>query len=214
MNKKITSIVFDFGGVLLDIDYQRTYDALSKLLNISFDPDHLPDDAKKVLFDFETGHINTESFIWNIQRMSSNQTPPQAQEIKDAWNAMLIGWNPEKFAFLKELKKKYALYLLSNTNEIHLNWVYKDLKENHGISDFDDRFFNKTYYSHLIGMRKPNKDIFSFVQQNAKLDPSKTLFIDDIQANIKGGESAGWHTYHHDPNEDLINIFRNQLKLL
>jgi glucose-1-phosphatase len=214
MNKNITSIVFDFGGVLLDIDYQRTYEALSKLLLISFDPDHLPDDAKKVFFDFETGHINTESFIWNIQRMSSHQTPPQAQEIIDAWNAMLIGWNPKKFAFLTELKKKYALYLLSNTNEIHLTWVYNDLRENHGILDFDDRFFNKTYYSHLIGMRKPNEDIFSFVHQNANLDPAKTLFIDDIQANIQGGISAGWHTYHHDPNEDLINIFRNQLKLL
>ena len=214
MEQTIKNIIFDFGGVLLDIDYQRTYDALSQLLNVRFEPDHLPNDAKKVLFDFETGHINTESFIWHIQRWNNATTTPQAEEIILAWNAMLIGWDHDKFAFLKELKKKYALYLLSNTNALHLNWVYNDLKSNHDIIDFDHRFFTRTYYSHLIGMCKPNKDIFKFVHQDARLNPTETLFIDDIEANVKGGMSAGWHTYHHDPNEDLINIFQNKLKLL
>lgn len=214
MNPAIKNIIFDFGGVLLDIDYQRTYDALSRLLNITFDPDKLADETKKVLFDFETGHINTESFVWNVQRLGDNNLPPKTNDIFHAWNAMLIGWNPEKFAFLKELKKKYRVFLLSNTNELHLNWVYNDLRMLHGIIDFDHRFFEKTYYSHLLGMRKPNKDIFYFVNQDARLNPSETLFIDDIKANVEGGDSIGWHTYHHNPNEDLINIFRNSLKLL
>ncbi|MBK7637373.1 MAG: HAD family phosphatase [Saprospiraceae bacterium] len=214
MEQTVKNIIFDFGGVLLDIDYQRTYDALSRLLNVTFEPDLLPDDAKKVLFDFETGHIHTESFIWNIQRWNKSNTTPMPDEIISGWNAMLIGWNPDKFAFLEELKEKYTVYLLSNTNELHLNWVYNDLRYNHNIIDFDHRFFTKTYYSHLIGMRKPNKDIFNFVGQDARLHPSETLFIDDIKANVEGGKSAGWQTYHHDPTEDLINICRNKLKLL
>lgn len=214
MEKTIKNIVFDFGGVLLDLDYQRTYDALSRLLNVSFEPDLLPDDVKKVLIDYETGHLQTESFIWNIQQWNKSNKTPQPVEIISAWNAMLIGWNPDKFAFLMALKEKYSLYLLSNTNELHLNWVYNDLRDYHNIIDFDHRFFTKTYYSHQIGMRKPNKDIFNFVIQDKKLNPSEILFIDDIEANVEGGKSAGWQTYHHDPTEDLINICRNKLKLL
>jgi len=214
MEKIIKYIVFDFGGVLLDIDYQRTYDALSRLLNLSFEPDLLPDDVKKVLIDYETGHLQTESFIWNIQRWNKSNNTPLPDEIISAWNAMLIGWNPDKFAFLMALKEKYSLYLLSNTNELHLNWVYNNLRDNHNIIDFDYRFFTKTYYSHQIGMRKPNEDIFNFVIQDKKLNPSEILFIDDIEANVEGGKSAGWQTYHHDPTEDLINICINKLKLL
>lgn len=214
MEKTIKNIVFDFGGVLLDLDYQRTYDALSRLLNVSFEPDLLPDDVKKVLIDYETGHLQTESFIWNIQQWNKSNKTPQPVEIISAWNAMLIGWNPDKFAFLMALKEKYSLYLLSNTNELHLNWVYNNLRDNHNIIDFDYRFFTKTYYSHQIGMRKPNEDIFNFVIQDKKLNPSEILFIDDIEANVEGGKSAGWQTYHHDPTEDLINICINKLKLL
>jgi glucose-1-phosphatase len=214
MNKRenIENIIFDFGGVLLDIDYQRTYDALTNLLQIDVNIEKLPSETKKVFNDFETGKINVETFIWNLQRLATKDVPI-AQDIIKAWNAMLIGWNPAKFDFLLSLRDRYKIYLLSNTNELHLEWVRKDLKYNHGIIHFDNDFFDKTYYSHLIQLKKPDKEIYEFVTYDLSLDPGKTLFIDDILPNIEGAASIGWKTYHHNPKEDLMDVFQNKLNL-
>jgi len=209
LSKGIKNIVFDFGGVLLDIDYNKTYVALENLMGIGFDPNTLSPNSLKVLHDFEIGSISVETFLWNLQLISTKEMP-QGLDLIKAWNAMLIGWDIEKFDFLSDLKSKYKVYLLSNTNELHLNWVYQDLKTNHNIEDFDTRFFNKTYYSHLIEKRKPNVDIFEFVQNDSQLIPSETLFIDDIKQNIEAAKSLGWHTYHHNPKENLIAIFEEK----
>ncbi len=209
LSKEFKNIVFDFGGVLLDIDYNKTFVALKKLLGIEFDPNTLSPNSLKVLHDFEIGSISVETFLWNLQLISVKEMP-QGLDLIKAWNAMLIGWDKDKFDFLLDLKSKYNIYLLSNTNELHLNWVYQDLKNNHNIEDFDTRFFNKTYYSHLIEKRKPNVDIFVFVQNDSRLTPSETLFIDDIRENVETAKSLGWHTYHHNPKENLIDVFKDK----
>lgn len=208
MSKEFKNIVFDFGGVLLDIDYNKTSVALQNLLGIAFDPNTLSPNSLKFLHDFEIGRISTETFLWNLQHLSAREMPQGIDLIK-AWNAMLIGWDKEKFQFLLELKSIYNLYLLSNTNELHLSWAYQDLKTNHDIDDFDTRFFIKTYYSHLIEKRKPNADIFEFVQNDSQLIPSETIFIDDLKENVEAAKSLGWKTYHHNPKENLIEIFKD-----
>jgi len=213
MYTDIKNIIFDFGGVLLDIDYLRTYESLTKLLNINFTSGQLPEEHKSVFNDFETGHISTETFIRYLQTLSS-KIIPEANEITEAWNAMLIGWNPEIFDLLHSLRTKYRLFLLSNTNELHLNWVYNDLWINHNMLDFDHTYFDKTYYSHLVGLRKPDKEMYEFVNADAELQPHETLFIDDMQENILGSQTIGWQTYHHNPNEDLTHIFRKVLNLI
>lgn len=209
LSKDFKNIVFDFGGVLLDIDYNKTYVALENLMGIGFDPNTLSPNSLKVLHNFEIGSISVETFLWNLQLISTNEMP-QGLDLIKAWNAMLIGWDTEKFEFLLDLKTKYNVYLLSNTNELHLNWVYQDLKTNHNIEDFDTRFFHKTYYSHLIEKRKPNADIFEFVQNDSLLNPSETLFIDDNKENVDAAKSLGWHTYHHNPKENLIDVFKDK----
>lgn len=209
LSKDFKNIVFDFGGVLLDIDYNKTYVALENLMGIGFDPNTLSPKSLKVLHDFEIGSISVETFLWNLQLISTKEMP-QGLDLIKAWNAMLIGWDTEKFEFLMDLKTKYKVYLLSNTNELHLNWVYQDLKTNHNIEDFDTRFFHKTYYSHLIEKRKPNADIFEFVQNDSLLNPSETLFIDDIKENVEAAKSLGWQTYHHNPKENLIDVFKEK----
>jgi putative hydrolase of the HAD superfamily len=207
---KIKSIIFDFGGVLLDIDFDRMYQAMSRLLKVPFSPDHLPANILPILYQFETGHLNVETFIWNVQRLSTKEMP-QGKEVIDAWNSMLLGWNPAKFDLLLRLRKNYSLYLLSNTNELHMDWVYNDLKKKHNIIDFDKHYFDKTYYSHIIGMRKPNSEIFSFVTEDTGIDPGSTLFIDDFEENIDAAKKAGWQTYHHNPKDDLASIMANKL---
>jgi glucose-1-phosphatase len=208
----IENLVFDFGGVLLDIDYQRTYDALSHILNLTFDPAKLPEDVKQVLEDFEKGEATRETFIWNLQRQARGSVP-QGWDVINAWNAMLMGWNPLKFDFLLQLRTKYKVYLLSNTNELHMEWVRKDLKRNHQIEQFDDVYFDQTFYSHIEGFKKPDIEFYHHVAHKANLDPAKTIFIDDLLPNILGAQEAGWHTYYHNPNDDLIEIFKNKLNL-
>jgi len=206
---QIKNIVFDFGGVLLDIEYRQTYDALQMLLGTTFDPNTLSPESHKALHDFEIGNISVETFLWNLQQLAVKEMPHGIDLIR-AWNAMLIGWDEAKFDFLLELKTKYNLFLLSNTNELHLNWVYQDLKNKYKILDFDTRFFNKTYYSHLIGKRKPNADIFIFVQEDSQLNPAETIFIDDLKENIEAAQGLGWMTYHHNPKDNLIHIFEEK----
>lgn len=213
LKKPIQNIVFDLGGVLLDIDYNLTYMAMSEILEINFVPDQLPPAIQEILAGFETGKIQKETFIWNLQRLAQGEVP-QGFDIINAWNAMLIGWNPAKFDFLGSLKPHYNIYLLSNTNELHLDWVMKDLKTSHGITNFDETFFDKAYYSHLVGMKKPDKEIFTFVSDDGCLDPGQTLFIDDLPNNIQAATEAGWQTYHHHPADNLIEIFHNKLNLI
>jgi len=212
-HKKIKNIVFDFGGVLLDLDYTKTHDAMSKLLGFEFMPATFAPETTKFLNEYEIGKINTETFIWNLQRLAKKEVPI-GQDVIKAWNAMLLGWQPAKFDFLLSLRKKYKTYLLSNTNELHLTWVLNDLKKHHNIVDFDTTYFEKTYYSHLIGMRKPDSEIFEFVTQDAGLDPAETLFIDDLEVNTLAAKVTGWKVYQHDPKDDLIQVFTEKLKLM
>lgn len=212
MVQKIKNIVFDFGGVLLDIDYQKTYSALEKLLHFSFTDTNVDEAMIKTLEDFETGAMNVETFLWNLQNRAKKDIP-QGQDLIKAWNSMLIGWQPQKLDFLQALHQKYRIFLLSNTNVLHLAWVYNDLKVHHGIVDFDLRFFEKTYFSHLIGLRKPNPEIYAFVTSDAKILKYETLFVDDVWDNIHAAEQFGWNTYHHDPKEDLIDVFKHRLQL-
>ena len=212
-HKKIKNIVFDFGGVLLDLDYTKTHDAMSKLLGFEFMPATFAAETTKFLNEYEIGKINTETFIWNLQRLAKKEVPI-GQDVIKAWNAMLLGWQPAKFDFLLSLRKKYKTYLLSNTNELHLTWVLNDLKKHHNIVDFDATFFDKTYYSHLIGMRKPDSQIFEFVTQDAGLDPAETLFIDDLEVNTLAAKVTGLNVYQHDPKDDLIQVFTEKLKLM
>lgn len=211
--EKVENIIFDLGGVLLDIDFQRTYDKMSQILNTSFDPNRLQADALLLLDRYEMGEISTEVFIWNLQRLSIG-TVPTGNQVVEAWNAMLIGWNPEKFNMLLTLRNQYNVFLLSNTNELHLQWIKSSLRNDYGLLDWDERFFDQTFYSHLIGMRKPDATIYRHVTEATGILPENTLFIDDLHTNIEGSKTVGWQTYRHDPKEDLINVIYSTLQLL
>jgi glucose-1-phosphatase len=200
------AIIFDFGGVLLDLDIEKTYEELSRL--VGFDPidtDILVSKLYESFEEVETGQIAGETFIWRIQNLTDKNIDPV--KILHAWNAMLLGWNKSKLDFLERIGKKYPVYLLSNTNELHIDWVMKDLDKNHQITDFDTRFFKKTYYSHKIGFRKPDEEAFNYVLIDAKLDPSKTLFVDDNYTNILGASKLGFQVIHHPTNDSLEYLF-------
>lgn len=210
MKKKIQNVVFDFGGVLLKIDTKRTAAAMKDLIGVDLmqlSPDH---PTATYLTRFEKGEISTETFLNHFQRMASHPVEPKS--IIDAWNTMLIGWQRDTLQNLEELKKKYNVFLLSNINELHLAWIQNDLKKKHHIQDFESRFFDHVYYSHLIGMRKPDSNIFHHIQNDAKLDAHSTLYFDDLAENVNiAKKEVGWQSILHPTNEDVFQTIHQYL---
>lgn len=201
----IKNIIFDFGGVLLDLDFDRTYQEMSKLLGIPFYPDSFSESTQSFLHDFEKGNISKETFIWHIQQLSHQSLPvPQGKEIIDAWNAMLLGWKSDKLDYLQYLRRRYKIFLLSNTNIIHIEWVHQDLKKHHNIYYFEKVFFDKVYYSHEVNMRKPDAEIFHFLTNDAKIRPEESLYIDDLNENVLSAIQTGFQSYWHEPSDDLV----------
>lgn len=209
----IRNIIFDFGGVLLDLDYNKTFEALGSLMNLELSYDKLPAELSEVCLSFERGEFQYETFMWKIQKLSKLQIT-QPHLIIKAWNAMLLGWNSERLPWLLELKQKYNTYLLSNTNSLHIDWVRKDLKSKYGITDFEATYFDCVHYSHEMGMQKPNLDIYEEVILTHDLIPSESVFIDDNLENIEAARKTGLLAIHHDPKTEIIEMLPRYLSLL
>ncbi len=203
----IRNIVFDFGGVLLDLDFQRTFDELTTLLGVSEEWFTTNDDAQELLKDWECGRIHKEHFLWNLQHYAVGEKPQPLQIIR-AWNAMLLGWNIRKFEVLSELKNSYHLYLLSNTNQIHIDWVYRDLKRIGKYDLFHSIFDKGIFYSHDLKSRKPDSDIFEKMIDLAGLTPQKTIFIDDTVKNFTEAKKMGFNCLHHKTNESIDYLLK------
>jgi putative hydrolase of the HAD superfamily len=202
------TLIFDFGNVLIDIDIPRTESQLKALSG-----NHWADVSKKwsdsQLFErYELGQLTEPQFIKELQAAYPADACPTDGALTDAWNAMLLLFPPHRLRMLTHLRKKYKIYLLSNTNFTHLTWAHRHISYKYDISDFDAAYFDKTYYSHLIGYRKPHNDIFDFVKEDAQLSLSTTLFFDDMPANIEGAKSAGWHAVLHNNEQDISETLR------
>ena len=203
MLKGVKNILFDLGGVLFHIDYQRTIDAFKKLGITDFER-HFTQHQQNDLFDaFEIGKIKPEVFVKTLQKSLPLCSD---QEIIDAWNAMLIGLPNEYLKFLEGLGKKYRLFLLSNANEIHIQFVNDFLKNSYNIPSIN-QFFEKAYYSQEIGMRKPHKSTFQWVLKDANILAKETLFIEDTPHHIEGAKQAGLKTHHLESNSAIISLF-------
>lgn len=191
--KGIKNIVFDLGGVLYDIDYQRTIKSFESL-GIKDAPKLYSQAQQSQLFDhYEKGLIKTEEFIDSLQDMIHFEV--SQEKIIDAWNALLLGIDVHKLTFLEEVGKIYRIFLLSNTNEMHINRVHGDL-EQYGYESFAP-LFEKVYYSFQIGMRKPDAEIFKKTLEDNDLIAEETLFIDDSIQHIQGAQKLGIQTHHH-----------------
>jgi putative hydrolase of the HAD superfamily len=136
---------------------------------------------------------------------STTNTTLSNDQIKDAWNALLLNFRNESINALPGLRNKYKLYVLSNTNEIHLQEFQKRFAIEMNLSSFDD-LFDATYYSHRIGFRKPNADAFQFVLEKHQLIAEETLFIDDSINNIETAQQLGLQTIHLLPQMKIEDL--------
>lgn len=194
----IKTLLFDFGDVFLTLDKPATARKLQELGLTTFSEEMLKQNKL-----YEIGEISSEEFISFYQK----QLPETASEkLEEAWNAILVELPEKRLQFLEKLaaEKKYQLILLSNTNELHINWV----KEN--VEKFEDfkKSFEAFYLSHEINFRKPNADIYEFILEKHDLKPQEILFIDDTKENTEAAEELGFYTWNINPQtEDVVDLF-------
>jgi putative hydrolase of the HAD superfamily len=199
----IKNIIFDLGGVLLDIDTGKTNAAFAQLGISDFKNNYSLEKMDRVFENLETGRISEGEFYNSIKSIS--KTPITNSQIKDAWNALLLNFRKESLAFLETISPRYNLFLLSNTNSIHLTAFSEIFKSDAGKANFND-YFVKAYYSNIVGLRKPDEEIYSFVLQDAGIKAAETLFIDDLAKNIEAAGVLGIQTHLLLPHERIENL--------
>jgi FMN phosphatase YigB (HAD superfamily) len=198
----IKNVIFDLGNVLLDIDYDKTAHAFEQLGFPDFKTHYSATETDLLFQQLETGRISDTMFYDRLKKISTQ--PVSNEQIKHAWNALLLDFRKESLDHLTKISSRYNLYLLSNTNIIHQDAFDGALKNSGG--DGLDSYFIKAYYSHLMGMRKPDIEIYSFVLHDAGLIAEETLFIDDLANNIAGAALAGLKTHHLLPGERIEKL--------
>ncbi len=192
----IRNIIFDFGGVFLDVDYHRTEEAFINAGISNFNELYSQHSASPLFEDLETGKLNEVSFYGDLRQIAGSQLDDG--DITTCWNAILGRYYPQAIEKAKELKNKYRIFLFSNTNIIHYQRFMEIYHEQFGKDDFNS-LFEKAWYSHEIGMRKPYPASYEWVLNDAGLKADETLFIDDTLVNIEGAAQAGLHTIHLKP---------------
>ncbi len=195
----IKNIVFDFGDIFINLDKVSAMENALQLFQVkTFTPAMIHTNNQ-----YEMGLITTLEFLtfYELQFPFANQ-----KDIIHAWNILLKDFPKQRLQFIKNISKKYRCFLLSNTNEMHIDWIKNDW----GIdlyNEFKD-CFEVFYLSHEMNMRKPNANIFEFVLQENNLKPQETLFIDDTQENTNAANKLGIHTWHLNPEtEDVVDLF-------
>ena len=191
--KNIKNIIFDYGNVIFSISFARAQQAFKELGIDQADTffGHLQQDA---IFDaFDRGEISAGAFRTRIREITGNTLLTDAQ-IDHAWNSMLLGIAEGNHDLLLKVKQKYRTFLLSNINEIHYEFIMDYLEKEFGFTG-NDHLFEKTYYSHFTGKRKPEPAIFEQVLRENELDAAETLFIDDSPQHIAAAHELGIKTY-------------------
>lgn len=200
----IKTIIFDFGDVFINLDKPATMREMNK-----YEIEELSESLLEINQQYEKGLISSSEFVKSYQTEYSQL---QENQFKNSWNAILIDFPEYRYQFLKKLaeEKNYQLILLSNTNEIHIDWV----KEN--VPFFEDfkASFDAFYLSHEINFRKPDAEIYEYVLEQHDLKPQECLFIDDTRENTEAAKNLGIHTWNIEPTrEDVIDLFTAKKEL-
>ncbi len=206
--KLIDAIIFDFGGVILNLDYNRTIRAFEALGLIDFEQRYTQAKQEGVFDDMETGRISEDEFRDRLRALGPKGMSDE--QIDHAWNAMLLDLPSTRPALLSELGQLKRTFLLSNTNVIHARQFETYIKDQHNGLELKS-LFEAAYYSHEIGLRKPDPAIFLQLIRNHSLIPNRTLFIDDSIQHIEGAQTVGLQTLHLTADQTIESIFEGQM---
>ena len=204
MNTKIKNIIFDLGGVILDIDETIVYKELEKM-GINTAELARSEEFIDIMSKFDTG-ITTAPIFRKEMKALIGQEKMTDQKFDALWNAMLLDIPRERIEAIEKVKKHYKIFLMSNTNVIHYDLYVRDLQLRFGYNEFDE-LFDKSYFSFAEHLEKPDPRFFELILNHEGLLPEETLFIDDTAANIKAAQALGIHTYHIRRDELVRNLF-------
>ena len=204
----VKNIIFDLGNVLLNLDFNASIQAFRKLGLADEVVDSGQAYSDPVFYELETGQVSAEGFRKRIREILNNPEIPDEQ-IDDAWCAMVLDIPAERVEVVKKLREKFNVYLFSNTNEIHINRLHAEFKNDHGV-DFPSLFV-KDFYSHEIGERKPDLSAYQKVIRLSGVQPEETLFVDDLENNIDAAHEAGLKTFWLKKEMELTEVFNGSL---
>lgn len=199
----IKNLLFDFGGVIVNINKNNAVRRF-KEIGVNDIEDYLGEYCQQGIFlQLENGTIGREKFYDELRNHAGKYITDE--DIDSAWMAFMDGIPEYKLQLLEELRGKYNLYLLSNTNPIIMEWA--DSKNLSPLGKPLSAYFNKMFCSYQIGYTKPQKETFEAVIEGSGIDPKETLFLDDGQSNLDAAKEFGFKTYLVDQNEDLRTVF-------
>jgi HAD superfamily hydrolase (TIGR01509 family) len=205
--KNAKAIIFDLGGVLLNIDYKLTISAFKKLGVKNADSFY----SKKVqdpIFDkLEAGKISPKEFLEQLQKECNNAS---IELVENAWNAMLVDLPQSRLDYIKNLRNNYQIFLLSNTNAIHIIAFRKKIGEKQW--EAFSSLFDKMYLSHEIRFRKPDKEAFQIILEEKNLKPNEVFFIDDSPQHIETAEKLGIYCHYLQKGEDIATLFPDTIQ--
>lgn len=199
----IENIILDLGGVLLNLSYPKTEAAFSALGLENFHHHFSQFKANPLFEDLETGKVSPAEFLAHFRRETGLKASDD--DIFAAWNAMLLDFPAERVQWLRSLPGKYRVFLYSNTNAIHYDSFQANFAANYPGISFDAHF-ETAYYSHILGRRKPYVESYLALLQDAGIEASRTLFIDDTLVNIEGALAAGLQALHLEPGKTVLDI--------
>jgi FMN phosphatase YigB (HAD superfamily) len=198
----INTVIFDFGDVFVDLDKGAAVEAF-KTLGL----DGPNEELQRLNYNFEIGKISELEFLEGIQKEIPNA---DILDIRKAWNAVIGEFPLYRLEFLQMLSEKYRLFLLTNTDSIHIDRFEHKV----GMTFSRDFYqcFEKVYYSYEMGMRKPEKGVFEYIIRKHDLNPKRTLFIDDKKENTDAALEAGLQVWNLQPGaEDVVDLFEKKI---
>jgi putative hydrolase of the HAD superfamily len=203
-NNNIKNIILDLGVVIINIDSDLTVKAMKSLGFDSFEESYTLFKQTDLFDRLEKGLITPNDFRNELRKHITREVTDE--EFDKAWGAMLLDFPKSRIDFIQELGKKYTLYLLSNTNEIHYRQYIRDFKHTFGF-EFNS-LFQKTYYSHQVGMRKPEPEIYEYLIHDSGINPQESLFVDDLLVNLEAAQKKGIQTQWINPenDDDIVTV--------
>ncbi len=199
-------LIFDLGNVIVDIDYNKSLELIKKEL-----PENHQDKTEQFYLTefhkkYEKGEIN--SVVFRNEVRDYFQQDWHDEKIDELWNSLLKNIPSERIELITKLKEKYTLGILSNTNEIHIDAVYKILQRDFGLTNFDS-LFNHVFLSHEMGLSKPSPEIYLSMLDQLGSKPERVVFFDDLEANVKGAASVGIQAVHVTGPQVIFDFLKN-----
>jgi glucose-1-phosphatase len=200
----IRNIIFDLGGVLLNIDPKKTIDAFGKLGMEQLVGDKGLSYDHEIFYLMEQGKITSDEFRKGVLELLPNRVP--FQEIDAAWTAMLLDFPTIRVELVRNLRKDFKIYLFSNTNAIHVEKFHSNFRNQHGFEV--STLFDKDFYSNEIGYRKPSPESYQEIIRLSGINPEETIFIDDSFPNVESAITSGLNGFWLKPGEKVEEIFQ------